>query len=192
MVAGPTRSRKIGYTRKLAGIQRKHRGSIPLASTIFVLYGMSMQSVLCDWCGVKFSKPVKEINRGERLGRGNFCGLAHSAAYKNTLPESRARAAELAKLKVGSANPHWMGGVTLVESQIRSRQKHHWRWRARKAVENAVARGDMQRQTVCEDCQQSKFCEAHHEDYDHPLSVNWVCAKCHDARDAKMRQEGRL
>ena len=48
---------------------------------------------------------------------------------------------------------------------------------ARKALNNAIARGEVTRES-CEVCGDDPA-EAHHEDYAYPLSVVWLCRKCH-------------
>ena len=59
----------------------------------------------------------------------------------------------------------------------RSIAKHPHKNRARVHVHNALARGKMQRQP-CEVCGIDKA-DAHHEDYDKPLEVRWLCRKHH-------------
>jgi hypothetical protein len=50
---------------------------------------------------------------------------------------------------------------------------------ARKAVENAVMVGELVRPEECYECLTSTPTEAHHEDYSLPLTVVWLCKKCH-------------
>lgn len=50
--------------------------------------------------------------------------------------------------------------------------------RARKALYRAVARGSLDRPSECERCGGVRP-QAHHPDYSEPLSVEWLCAKCH-------------
>jgi hypothetical protein len=47
---------------------------------------------------------------------------------------------------------------------------------ARNAVNNALRDGRIEK-TPCE-CGETEV-EAHHEDYNHPLNVDWMCIKCH-------------
>ena len=54
---------------------------------------------------------------------------------------------------------------------------------AAKAVENALRRGDMVRSN-CEICGAEKA-EAHHDDYNYPLRVRWLCRSCHKAWHSK-------
>jgi len=48
--------------------------------------------------------------------------------------------------------------------------------RARKAVEYAVRSGKLKRQ-LCEKC--GKSAQAHHDDYEKPLDVRWLCPVHH-------------
>lgn len=54
------------------------------------------------------------------------------------------------------------------------------RGRAHRAVTNAVRSGKLVRQP-CERCGEIKSL-AHHEDYDKPLEVVWLCQPCHKQR----------
>ncbi len=57
---------------------------------------------------------------------------------------------------------------------------------AQNVLEKAVCYGRVERKTKCEDCGDSgKFrdgrskIQAHHDDYNKPLDVRWLCQKCH-------------
>jgi DNA-binding NtrC family response regulator len=56
---------------------------------------------------------------------------------------------------------------------------------SRRAVHNAVRRGDVVQAERCEDCG-SDFSDyrrhAHHDDYSAPLEVTWLCSRCHAGR----------
>ena len=66
----------------------------------------------------------------------------------------------------------------------------NWRWEhrhperrfAHKAVERALAKGTIQRQPC--HCGDEKS-HAHHDDYDKPLVVRWLCDACHRAEHMK-------
>lgn len=58
--------------------------------------------------------------------------------------------------------------------------------RAHNLVEKAIKRGSLINPQICESCGNTgKFkdgrssIQAHHEDYDKPLTVKWLCQKCH-------------
>jgi hypothetical protein len=67
---------------------------------------------------------------------------------------------------------------------------------ARNVIKAALRNGKIQRKP-CFFCASDKNLQAHHEDYDHPLDVVWLCASCHgkyhaikgDFRRAKAQQE---
>lgn len=55
---------------------------------------------------------------------------------------------------------------------------------ARKKVEHQIRYGRWERPTICMHCGlSSDRIEAHHEDYTKPLSVVWLCKKCHTQAD---------
>ena len=50
---------------------------------------------------------------------------------------------------------------------------------ARNAISNAIRDGKIERGTECYFCGSGDRLHAHHEDYDHPLDVRWLCPSCH-------------
>lgn len=57
----------------------------------------------------------------------------------------------------------------------RSQQDIAWR-----AVEKAVARGELIKPSACEECLESRdLLHAHHDNYELPLEVRWLCRACH-------------
>lgn len=57
-----------------------------------------------------------------------------------------------------------------------NKMKHN----ARKKVLRAIKSGKLIRPSVCEVCGAETFCEAHHDDYNKPLEVKWLCKTCHE------------
>lgn len=51
--------------------------------------------------------------------------------------------------------------------------------KARLCVTRAIRKGDLIRSDKCELCKKECNTNAHHIDYGNPLSVLWVCSKCH-------------
>ena len=58
------------------------------------------------------------------------------------------------------------------------RQKHPEKFRARRAVAYHLKAGNITREP-CYFCGSETNLQAHHEDYDLPLDVVWLCASCH-------------
>lgn len=57
--------------------------------------------------------------------------------------------------------------------------------KARAVLHVAVRRGRIQKPDYCEDCGQrfeKRRIHGHHEDYDKPLEVEWLCSLCHGTR----------
>ena len=46
-------------------------------------------------------------------------------------------------------------------------------------VSYAIKTKRLARASHCEICEQEKMTQAHHQDYNQPLSVNWLCTGCH-------------
>ena len=57
--------------------------------------------------------------------------------------------------------------------------------KARRAVGTEIRAGRMKKQP-CEDCGKAKA-EAHHDDYEKPLDVRWLCRGCHSKRHPQKR-----
>jgi hypothetical protein len=52
--------------------------------------------------------------------------------------------------------------------------------KARSIVNHAIRDGKLINPMKCECCGVETFTEAHHEDYNKPLDVNWLCKTCHE------------
>lgn len=70
--------------------------------------------------------------------------------------------------------------------QLRYPEKH----RARKAVAQAISTGELLRPDKCDQCSRPCKPQAHHDDYDNPLAVRWLCSGkdgCHSKADQRQR-----
>ena len=64
-------------------------------------------------------------------------------------------------------------------STERLKREDPQKFKARRAVGNAIRDGRLEKGSECYFCGTSDRLHAHHEDYDHPLDVVWLCASCH-------------
>ncbi len=60
----------------------------------------------------------------------------------------------------------------------KSNAKKRW---CSNAVNNAVRDGLLIKPNQCSKCGSNNRIEGHHNDYDNPLDVTWLCSKCHRA-----------
>jgi hypothetical protein len=60
--------------------------------------------------------------------------------------------------------------------------RHPDRRRAHVLVANALKWGEIARPNACEQCGEVRVVMAHHEDYQAPLKVLWLCDSCHRRR----------
>jgi hypothetical protein len=78
---------------------------------------------------------------------------------------------------------------------LRSTPEYRLKARCRAAIQQARTNGTLVQQP-CERCGSREHIHAHHEDYNKPLEVIWLCRPCHRAlhreRDHGDRQQGEL
>jgi len=74
----------------------------------------------------------------------------------------------------GKVNPHWKNGEYATP-----------RKRAYSIAQNARKNGELQRQP-CEECGSTRFVDGHHDDYNKPLNVRWLCRNCHKKEHARI------
>jgi ribosomal protein S27AE len=58
-------------------------------------------------------------------------------------------------------------------------QEFRKRHSANQRIKRAIKVGKLNRASVCEICGSSRFLLAHHNDYNKPLEVRWLCHRCH-------------
>ena len=51
--------------------------------------------------------------------------------------------------------------------------------RARAKVARLISNGNLSRSDICEQCGKDGYNVPHHDDYDKPLNVVWLCLSCH-------------
>jgi len=59
------------------------------------------------------------------------------------------------------------------------RKKYPKKYSAHCKVNNAIRDNKLKKIDICEECQSKYHVVAHHDDYNKPLSVRWLCQSCH-------------
>jgi len=82
-------------------------------------------------------------------------------------------------MQEGAANPNWKGGISTNYYRYKLIQKERYpdRLKARERAYDAVKAGKLIKQN-CEVCG-SQNVQLHHDSYDHPLKVRWLCPAHH-------------
>ena len=52
--------------------------------------------------------------------------------------------------------------------------------KAHKLTHEGLAEGKVKRPGRCQDCGRIGWVLAHHDDYDKPLDIRWLCGRCHN------------
>jgi hypothetical protein len=65
------------------------------------------------------------------------------------------------------------------------KRKNDEKEKAREILNKAVKAGLIVKPTICSECKKNKRLTAHHNNYDEPLLVEWLCYECHGKRHRK-------
>jgi hypothetical protein len=133
----------------------------------------------------KTVKPFTEFYKHSQMGDGylNKC----KACTKNDVGKHREKNLERIREydRERGKLPHRLKLQTEVTRAWRAEDRR--RTVAHSAVARAIRAGDLVRQP-CVRCAEVKSL-AHHEDYDKPLDVMWLCEPCHKQRHKELREE---
>ena len=131
----------------------------------------------CSKC--KEMKLLKHFtkNRSRLLGHNPYCRqcqAVYTLAYRKT---------KKGKMALDLAYKKWAQSQTGRRTRHRINRKYldmyPERCRARSAVKQATINGTLVRPKSCSNCGIDGKVHAHHEDYDKPLDVVWLCPSCH-------------
>ena len=131
------------------------------------------ETQVCFCCGE--DKPLDQYYRHKEMANGHLgkckeCVRAYTNVhYRETLVKHALYERDRSK----TTNRK----LKRLEYQKTSRASNPEKSYAYVAVRNAIKRGDLNRKP-CERCGDSKT-EAHHDDYNKPLDVRWLCYGCH-------------
>lgn len=61
------------------------------------------------------------------------------------------------------------------------REKNPKKYKAHTMVNNAIRDGRLKKESNCSICNSDMGVSAHHDDYNYPMSIRWLCSACHCA-----------
>jgi len=134
----------------------------------------------CSKC--RITKPLSEFYIHRRYGKEGIraackeCTRKDNKKWRDALTLEKKATWEKQKREWQSANPE------------RIAQHHKNCHNPKKVKARSLARKlnrIQERPTRCERCGRKRLLEKHHEDYDQPLQVMWLCKKCHEEIDHK-------
>ena len=122
------------------------------------------------------------------LGKCKTCTKRDSfERYKNKMsdPEWVMRERERGRIKQQKARAVGKYIGPSKEVRNRSRIKTKEKFLCRIKTQRYISKGLIIKSEICQDCKISKSQNCHHEDYNDPLKVVWLCTACHGKRHRK-------
>lgn len=123
----------------------------------------------CSRCGA--TKPKGEFYRSASAANGCRSECKECSRKDDARPAYRERRRKYATSKKGR-KANGKAVKRYVESNPKKRACHE-------AVRHALVDGELVNPGVCETCDTATKLYAHHDDYDRPLDVSWLCFTCH-------------
>jgi len=71
------------------------------------------------------------------------------------------------------------------------RRENPEKYKAHTAVNNAVRDGRLTKSEACDNCGDTGRIHGHHDNYDRPLVVDWLCVPCHHERHIVLNKKSR-
>lgn len=131
-------------------------------------------SKVCFKCGIE--KPLSEFYKHSQMADGhvNKC----KDCNKKDVRENRKK-----NLDYYRNYDRERGSRQSNDYKISYRERFPKKYYAHTVVESAVAKGMIIKPVKCECCGneiEKEKLHGHHDDYDSPLDVRWLCASCHN------------
>ena len=157
----------------------------------------------CTRCGD--TKDVSEFYRDASRSDGlspqcKACCRVHQRAYRQRVqrdPSKRERRNEATRQwretnreKMRASVVNWQRRNRDYMRDYAARPEEKAKQRARTALKDAIKRGEVVKPSQCAACgakASGRYLQAHHDNYDAPLDVTWLCATCHKKRHMNER-----
>lgn len=148
-------------------VLRKHWPDVPLFGDVREVRGEDILSCIRD---PKYDEAVAMYELGMSVREvADYFNITHQAMYKILVRRTKLRS----QRQLGERNVFYRGGK-------------HSSDKAHTIVEKAINRGVLKNPHICEQCGANynfsdgrSGIQAHHDDYNFPLKVRWLCQKCH-------------
>lgn len=143
---------------------------------------ITLKRKCCRTC--KITKPVSKFYLHPSKSKDGYdlhcklCVLSYQKEYKKTSPVYRASLKKLAKRLREKRKLGLLKEKDRKHALI-SRKRFPKKAKARLILRNAIQKGSIIKPKICEDCGKRKKLHGHHENYNKPLEVNWLCIHCH-------------
>ena len=143
-----------------------------------------MNTKTCFKCGE--NKPLTEFYRHPQMGDG-LLGKCKSCTRKDVI-ENRLKkldyyqAYDTRRHRARGCKPHCKNPIPWKKRNPRKGAAHT-------LLGTAIRAGRISRPETCSSCGESRP-HGHHENYDKPLDVIWLCPLCHKRRHKEMKKEG--
>jgi len=139
----------------------------------------------------EYSKRMPDEVRKRKLQKREEYGKDNREKINKRLREKKAENSEKSK---ESARKYREANKEKMRQYADRWRKENWeKVLAQSQVQDHLKRGNIVRPNKCPVCKSSAYrIEAHHNDYDKPLEVLWLCQKCHLAIHQRINEEKRL
>lgn len=131
----------------------------------------------CSRCGVAKPKDNFYGSSKTKDGLKHQCKKCHTEGNIRTRDPENAR--RLCREYMARARESAPDVFRERERQAAQRRMKNERTQARIVLNAAVKSGRVLRPNICSECKQQGKVQGHHDDYSHPLVVQWLCSLCH-------------
>ena len=118
--------------------------------------------IICTKCGAE--KPLSDYYANDRTCKICRCAMVRARRKENP------KVQEYDRKRGNRQSPEYLKEY---------RARYPKKYTAHNAVNNALRDNRLTRVDNCVECASDFAVEAHHDDYDQPLNVRWLCAVCH-------------
>jgi ribosomal protein S27AE len=147
---------------------------------------------LCKKCGIQ--KDISEFYKHPQMKDGYLnicisCKLLDASEYRKTnIEKIRAHDRNRQNHNERVTANRKRGNKNHIEAVRNFRQKYPEKARAYMTVYNAIKQGIIVKKDNCEKCGSDYKVSAHHEDYEKPLEIIWLCDTCHKKVHKELRE----